>query len=360
MSASRGIGTRCERVIPSYATAGRRSRFGAGNSRRAGQDLGARSVSRTVEVSPARAMPETRRPDVVLPMTSCVVMKTTPPRNGPDDTPRAEHERDAAWSHLSSADEEDYGLDPEYWPGGKVAEVAERLDEVIERAYVSDLKNLSPTDLLAALLVLRKLREDFTTAEGLLIETARKKNVTWARIAPALEVKSRQAAERRFQQLCGNALASHPGRTQQERVDNERDRRAEARAERQWIAEHADEVRHLARRLAAYPMLQQAADAAELAFHDRITKGVFPTPPASPARWPAQLQAALATGDTAKQFQLIRNATLPRLTGLAEQAPDLVADIKALYRAAGAAGLAVLRERWERREGPDPDEDADD
>ncbi|GGN47730.1 hypothetical protein [Streptomyces fuscichromogenes] len=104
-------------------------------------------------------------------------MKTTPPRNGPDDTPRAEHERDAAWSHLSSADEEDYGLDPEYWPGGKVVEVAERLDEVIERAYVSDLKNLSPTDLLATLLVLRKLREDFTTAEGLLIETARKKNV---------------------------------------------------------------------------------------------------------------------------------------------------------------------------------------
>jgi hypothetical protein len=286
-------------------------------------------------------------------------MRTTPPRSAPDDTPRAERERDAAWSHLSSADEEDDAfLDPVYWPGGRLGDIAERLDEVIERAYVSDLKNLSPTDLLAALLVLRKLRDDFTVAEGYLIEAARKREVTWARLAPALEVKSRQAAERRFQQLCGNALASHPGRTQRERVDNERDRRAEARAEQQWITEHADQVRRLAEQLAAVPALQEAADAAERTFHDENNRRTFPRPPYTPARWPAQLQTALRAGDTPRMFHLLRNATLPALAGLAAQVPELVADITALHRAAGQAGLAVLRERWERRYGPDPDEDA--
>lgn len=290
-------------------------------------------------------------------MTSYVVMRTTPQDSGKDETHRAERERAAAWSHLSSADE--YGFDAAYWPGGRISDIAGRLDEVIERSYLSELQNVSDTDLLAALLVIRKLRDDLAAAEGHLIETARKKNVTWARLAEALEVKSRQAAERRFQQLCGNALASNPGRTQRERVDNERDRRAEARAEQQWIAAHQDEVHQLARRLLAVSDLQQHADVAECGLQDEVSRGVFPHPSYTPARWPAQLRAALQRGDTDRMFALIRNATLPKLTALAAQHPELVADIAALYRAAGAAGLAVLRERWERRYGPEPDEDPD-
>ncbi|KAB7833520.1 hypothetical protein [Streptomyces mobaraensis] len=283
-------------------------------------------------------------------------MRTTPPRGGPDDTPRAERERDAAWSHLSSADEEDYGFEPVYWPGGKVADVAERLDEVIERAYVSDLKSLSPTDLLAALLVLRTLRDDFTVAEGNLIEAARKKGATWARLAPALEVSSRQAAERRYLRLRGDAFASHPGRTQRERVENERDSRAEHRARRQWVEDHAVEVRALAVRLAAVEDLQERADRSERTFEDGLNRRVFPRPPYTPARWPAALTRAIERDDVHAMFAETRNATLPAVVSL-DGHQELVDAITELHRGAAGAGTEVLKARWDRRYGPDPDED---
>lgn len=286
-------------------------------------------------------------------------MRTTLPRHGPDDEqPRSERERAAAWSHLSSTDEEDYDLEPVYWPGGRLAEIAERLDEVIERAYVSDLKGLSPTDLLAALLVIRKLRDDFTAAEGSLIEAARKKDVTWARLAPALEVKSRQAAERRYLRLCGNAGDANPGRTQRERVDNERDSRAGQRARRQWIEDHAAEARALALRLAAVEDLQERADRCEYAFQDKLNKHIFPRPAYTPARWPADLTRAIERDDIHAMFAETRNATLPAVVCL-DGHQELVDAITELHRGASGAGLTVLRERWRSRDGYDPDEDAD-
>jgi hypothetical protein len=291
-------------------------------------------------------------------MTSCVAMKTTPLGSGPDDGPPAERERDAAWSHLSSVDEEDYGFESVYWPGGKVADVAERLDEVIERAYVSDFKNLSPTDLLAALLVIRRLREDFTVAEGHLIEAARKKDVTWARLAPALEVKSRQAAERRYLRLCGNASDANSGRTQSERVERERDSRADQRAQRQWVEDHAAEVRALALRLAAVEDLQERADRSEYAFQDKLNKRLFPRPPYTPARWPAALTRAIERDNVHTMFAETRNATLPAVIAL-DGHQELVDAITALHRGASGAGLEVLRERWRSRPDYDPDEDTD-
>lgn len=249
------------------------------------------------------------------------------PAHRPDDASRAELERAAAWSHLSSANEEDYDFEPTYWPGGKVADVAQRLDEVIERAYVSGGKTLSPTDLLAALLVLRKLRDDFTVAEGHLIEAARKKDVTWARIAPALEVKSRQAAERRYLRLCGNAHDANPGRTQRERVENERDSRAGQRAKRQWVEDHAAEVRALALRLAAVADRQGRTG----------------------------LGRAIERGDVHAMFAETGNATLPAAVCL-DGHQELVDAITELHRGASRAGLGVLRERWRSRYGNDPDE----
>ncbi|MFF4607814.1 hypothetical protein ACFY12_34375 [Streptomyces sp. NPDC001339] len=283
-------------------------------------------------------------------------MRTTPPGNGPDDGPPAERERAAAWSHLSSVDEEDYGFESVYWPGGKVADVAERLDEVIERAYVSDFTSLSPTDLLAALLVIRKLRDDFTVAEGHLIEAARKKNATWARIAPALEVKSRQAAERRYLRLCGNASDANPGRTQSERVERERDSRANQRAQRQWVEAHAAEIRALALRLAAVEDLQERADRSEYAFQDKLNKRIFPRPAYTPARWPAALTRAIERDDVHAMFAETRNATLPEVVSL-DGHQELVDAITQLHRGASGAGFEVLKERWARRYGPDPDED---
>ncbi|MGW6202218.1 hypothetical protein ACWF9B_00975 [Streptomyces sp. NPDC055089] len=289
-------------------------------------------------------------------------MRTTPSLRteaDAEENPAAERERAAAWQHLARPEEEGYDLNPAYWPGARLAEVAERFDDVVENAYVSALGDLSPTDLLAALLVIRRLRDDFTVMEGHLIEAARKQDVTWTRLAPALEVKSRQAAERRHLRLCGNAYDANPGRTQRERVDNERDNRAERRAEQQWIAEHADEVRALAVRLAAVEDLQERADSKERAWQNEMNDQLiplFPQPPFIPARWPADLAQAIERDDVPQMFAETRNATLPNVISL-DGHEELVADIIALHRGASGAGLTVLQERWNRRYGPEPDED---
>jgi hypothetical protein len=212
------------------------------------------------------------------------------------------------------------------------------------------------TDVLAALLVTKKLRDDLAAAEGHLIEIARARKVTWARLADALEVKSRQAAERRYQQLRGDSWSDH-ARTQRERVDNERDQRAEQRARDQWVDEHAGEIRDLAVRLAAVEDLQQRADTREYAFQDRINRRIFPRPAYTPACWPADLRTAITADNAHKMFAEIRHATLPDIIDLTTDHSELVKDIAALHRQAASAGTAVLKERWDRRYGPDPDED---
>ncbi|MET8749012.1 hypothetical protein ABZW32_02845 [Streptomyces sp. NPDC004667] len=60
---------------------------------------------------------------------------------------------------------------------------------------------MTETDLLATLLVIRELREKLQADEADLLRVARRKRVTWARLAKALGLKSRQAAERRFLRL---------------------------------------------------------------------------------------------------------------------------------------------------------------
>jgi hypothetical protein len=98
-------------------------------------------------------------------------------------------------------------------------------------------------EALDALETLHRLREQLVAWEPLLIETAREAGASWARIAPALGVTSRQAAERRYLRLRPGADTSL---TREEWVRAARDERAGDRAVAAWARENASELRQIA------------------------------------------------------------------------------------------------------------------
>ncbi|RZQ60496.1 HSP18 transcriptional regulator [Amycolatopsis suaedae] len=95
--------------------------------------------------------------------------------------------------------------------------------------------------LLPALEELRRVRDELASWEPELIAAARAAGSSWAALAPALGVASRQAAERRFLRLRPGGEATAEGR-----VRAERNRRAGDRAVSAWAREHAAELRQLA------------------------------------------------------------------------------------------------------------------
>ena len=105
------------------------------------------------------------------------------------------------------------------------------------------------SELVAALAALRELREELASWEPALIAAARSAGVSWADLAPALGVSSRQAAERRFLRL--QPSGARDGRTGEERVRDERDRRAGDRAVAEWARRNSGELRLLAGRIGA-------------------------------------------------------------------------------------------------------------
>jgi hypothetical protein len=112
-------------------------------------------------------------------------------------------------------------------------------------------------DLLAALTALRELRDELATWEPPLIAAARAAGASWAELAPALGVGSRQAAERRFLRLQPSGAADQ--RTGEERVRDERDRRAGDRAVADWARRNSGTLRRLAGRISALDGLPAAA-----------------------------------------------------------------------------------------------------
>jgi hypothetical protein len=113
-------------------------------------------------------------------------------------------------------------------------------------------------EFLAALALLRELRGLIAGWEPDLIDAARHGGASWAEIAPALGVASRQAAERRYLRL-RPATDDGPS-TGDERVQAERDRRAGERAVRLWARDNAAELRQLAGQISALDDLPAAAD----------------------------------------------------------------------------------------------------
>lgn len=111
-------------------------------------------------------------------------------------------------------------------------------------------------DLVAALTALRRLREELADWEPALITAAREQNVSWAALAPALGVTSRQAAERRYLRLRPSDTGE---RTGEQRVQAHRDKRAGDRAVAAWARDNAAVLRQVAGQVSALPGLPHRA-----------------------------------------------------------------------------------------------------
>ncbi|HEX7305024.1 HSP18 transcriptional regulator [Lentzea sp.] len=111
------------------------------------------------------------------------------------------------------------------------------------------------TEVLAALMLLRQLRDELSGWEPQLIEAARALGTSWADLAPALGVASRQAAEKRYLRV---RRTGEPG-TGDERVQAERDRRAGDKAVAAWARENAAVLRGLAARVGPHDAAVQQA-----------------------------------------------------------------------------------------------------
>jgi hypothetical protein len=166
---------------------------------------------------------------------------------------------------------------------------------------------IAPTDLLAALTVLRHLREELTAWEPQLIAAARELGVSWAGLAPALGVTSRQAAERRYLRLRPSATGEQTG---EERVRAERTKRAGDRAVAAWARENSGALRQLAGQIGALEGLsgpaQQRVDLINQALADND---------------PATLLSPLA--DTQRHLQATHTGLADQVRSVTEQTEQL-------------------------------------
>ncbi|MEV6581307.1 HSP18 transcriptional regulator [Streptomyces sp. NPDC051582] len=110
------------------------------------------------------------------------------------------------------------------------------------RTPVTAGADAGPHPALAALLMLREIREELASWESGLIETAREAGASWAELAPPLGVASRQAAERRYLRLRPGAADT----TGEQRVQAVRDQRAADRTVSAWAGENIAPLRQLA------------------------------------------------------------------------------------------------------------------
>jgi hypothetical protein len=100
---------------------------------------------------------------------------------------------------------------------------------------------------LAALLLLRELRDQLARWESGLIEAARAAGTSWADLARPLGVASRQAAERRYLRV----RPGNPGTTGEQRVQATRNDRAADRTITAWARDNAANLRQLAGQITA-------------------------------------------------------------------------------------------------------------
>ncbi|MFE1776013.1 hypothetical protein [Streptomyces sp. NPDC059008] len=304
--------------------------------------------------------------NVVSQTTKRVVRKATL-----TERPEVESNRYYAWQHLLTPQPPQ----PDAWAGemakaapafrtsGSLSDVAAKFDHLTRLIEHGAADDAEETDLLAALLVIRTLRDKLLIDEARIIGAARTKSVTWARLADALEMRSRQSAERRYLQIRADIDdASGEPMSQSERVEFIRSQR-DRRAERLWADEHHEQIVALARQLVAVPDLQQRANrsvqAARIATQ-AAEKAGEPHPAFVDMPWPdlltkclaasedqrarrTQLTAGEQLGLTHKLFGLIGYACHPDYVDLSDH-DDLVRDIRQLYRGAGAAAPRIRTE----------------
>ncbi|MEY9966591.1 hypothetical protein ABIA33_004656 [Streptacidiphilus sp. MAP12-16] len=117
-------------------------------------------------------------------------------------------------------------------------------------------RQTSSQQALAALLLLRELRDQLAGWEPGLIEAAREAGASWADLAHPLGVASRQAAERRYLRI----RPGTPGTTGEQRVQATRERRAADRTIAAWARANAADLRQLAGQITALTDLSAHAD----------------------------------------------------------------------------------------------------
>ncbi|WP_203709782.1 type III effector protein, partial [Actinoplanes digitatis] len=113
---------------------------------------------------------------------------------------------------------------------------------------------------LTALIALRHLRDRLDVCEPQLIAAARAAGASWAELAPAMGVTSRQAAERRYLRI-RRSEQDDATTTADQRVTAERDRRAGARAVTGWARANGADLRQLAGQITALTDLGPDAQA---------------------------------------------------------------------------------------------------
>ncbi|MFB7467484.1 HSP18 transcriptional regulator [Streptomyces sp. NPDC056224] len=173
------------------------------------------------------------------------------------------------------------------------AAALETIDQAVRDAQQPSTGPVAPTALpapdpgphpaLAALLMLREVREQLAGWESVLIENARGRGASWADLAGPLGVASRQAAERRYLRLRPGAAGS----TGEQRVQATRDSRAADRTVTAWARGNAADLRRLAGQITALTGLPDSAQSAvddlnvALADHDaaRLVRPLTDTRP---------------------------------------------------------------------------------
>ncbi|MFE5678819.1 HSP18 transcriptional regulator [Streptomyces erythrochromogenes] len=142
----------------------------------------------------------------------------------------------------------------------------EAIHQAVEEAHRSSAgagaapttEGSGPEQALAALRMLREIRERLSGWESVLIETARGEGASWADLAGPLGVASRQAAERRYLRLRPGAAGS----TGEQRVQATRDARAADRTVTAWARDNAADLRRLAGEVTSLTGLPAGADGA--------------------------------------------------------------------------------------------------
>jgi hypothetical protein len=101
-----------------------------------------------------------------------------------------------------------------------------------------------------------------------LIDQARAAGTSWAQLAPALGVASRQAAERRYLRI--NPQSAGAAMTGEQRVQAARDKRASDRAVATWARDNAADLRRLAGQVTALDGLDQTTQDSVDRIHDAL------------------------------------------------------------------------------------------
>ncbi|WP_020672246.1 hypothetical protein [Amycolatopsis nigrescens] len=194
------------------------------------------------------------------------------------------------------------------------ADAIRLIEAALEAARVGATDTARVLDALAAL---RGVRDELAAWEPELITAARAEGVSWAVLAPALGVASRQAAERRYLRLQPSVTGETTG---EGRVRAERDKRAGDRAVASWARENSASLRQLAGQVSALDGLgataQEHAERVQRALGDNDA---------------ATLLAPLA--DAHPHIAEHHHALAARLTTVAEQAGRLRRDAADTRRA---------------------------